>query len=442
MRLATLPLILIAIATIGCSTPAPPTEQVLVLSGMTVVDGTGAPARHDLSIVIREGRIAAVLEAGERLPAAAHVQDLGGRYLMPGLIDGHVHLATQARPEGMIEQVLAATLLGGVTTVRDMGGAGASLEQLARAERAGAVSPRIVYAQLLTGPGSTFWQSGATASHVSGGGPPGSTFGFRQITTIEDAERAIAEAVRHGAAGVKLHSGFDTALATTVVDIARRRGLQVWAHASLGDVGLTDLLRLAPDTVSHADMLAYAGVTDVSALAGTGYLARTSAAMALTPADGPALGDALDLMRTQGVALDPTLMVMGDAPETLAYRTWVAAATQRAHARGVRIVAGTDALGGSSPNLHLELQLLVERGGLSPVEAIRAATLNAAVAIGRDADLGSIAPGKRADLVVLSADPSLDIRNTLTVTAVIKDGRVHRRDRPMPTPPGARTPGG
>src|SRR5690606_17993922 len=114
---------------------------------------------------------------------------------------------------------------------------------------------------------------------------------------------------------------------------------------------------------------------------------------------------------------------------------WAAAVTDLAHETGVAILAGTDAVGGSSPNLHVELQLLVERAGLSPLEAIRAATFNAARALGLAGEIGSIAVGRRADLVVLDGNPADDIRNTQTLRAVVRRGVVFERTEPMPVPP-------
>jgi imidazolonepropionase-like amidohydrolase len=132
----------------------------------------------------------------------------------------------------------------------------------------------------------------------------------------------------------------------------------------------------------------------------------------------------LRLMARRGTLLDATLFVMGDNP---ARADWAAKATNEAWKAGVAITAGTDSIGGeqegSLPNLHEELRLLVERAGLTPLAAITAATLNAARAIGIEATHGSIAPGKVADLVVLSADPSADIRHTRDIVYVFREGR-------------------
>lgn len=107
--------------------------------------------------------------------------------------------------------------------------------------------------------------------------------------------------------------------------------------------------------------------------------------------------------------------------------------------RDIDIVARTHSEG-STPNLHVELQLLVDSVGMSPLEAIRAATQVGARALGMSDSLGTLTPGKKADLVILNADPSLDIANTMSVLAVMKAGRLYERPRPMVPPPGARRP--
>ncbi len=140
----------------------------------------------------------------------------------------------------------------------------------------------------------------------------------------------------------------------------------------------------------------------------------------------PELNTVLDEIVRRGTMLEPTLFVYGDAPERLAV---AAAITRRAHQAGVELTAGTDSIAGTDaliPNLHEELQLLVERAGLTPAEALRAATRNAAEAIGVLDSRGTIEAGKLADLVVLRADPLRDIRNTRQIEMVFKHGKAYR----------------
>ena len=106
------------------------------------------------------------------------------------------------------------------------------------------------------------------------------------------------------------------------------------------------------------------------------------------------------------------------------------------NAAGVQILAGTDAIGRQTPFLHAELQLLVRQAGLTPLQAIRAATLNGATALGLQDSTGTVQANRWADLIVLRADPSKDIRNTQTVRYVLRGGVVHERTMPWVAVPG------
>lgn len=417
---------------VGCQASS---AQSLLLTHATLIDGTGAAPRPEVAILVEDGRIARIIQAGQRLPKADRTLDLTGRFVMPGMIDTHVHLKSRPRPDGMMEAVLKEALLGGVTTVRDMGGNGEAVAALARAEQAGAVSPRIRFSMLVVGPPSDFWQGDPQAVYIG-------TSGFRHLASAADIPVVIADAKRLGASGIKLHSGIAPELAARIVSAANAAGLKVWSHGYLDLTHPSEIAALGVTTLSHSDMLAYEGVADLTSLAGQPYGKRTFAAMRATPLDSPALLALFGIMQRQGVLLEPTLMIMGDGEdaEGIAYRQWAADVVAAARRYGVEVCVGTDALGGSSPNIHAELQLLVKRAGLTSLQAITAATRNGARALGLEAELGTVEAGKRADLVILTADPSRDIRNTLTVWGVIKDGTLHQRTRPLPVPPGAEGP--
>ena len=138
-------------------------------------------------------------------------------------------------------------------------------------------------------------------------------------------------------------------------------------------------------------------------------------------------------MREQGVALNPTLWVFAEGvPQDSVGRVrapWMFAVTHRAAELGVSIVAGTDGLFGRGgddglPQIHRELELLVTRAGLTPLQAIAAATGNAARVVGADAERGTVQEGRVADLLVLEANPLSDIRNTRRIRNVIRGGRI------------------
>ncbi|MEA3061551.1 MAG: hypothetical protein QOJ94_1332 [Sphingomonadales bacterium] len=414
----------------SCARPAS-AAPALLIEHVTLIDGRGGPPLPDASVLVEGERIAAVGKGAlANVPAGAERIDGRGKFLLPGLIDAHVHLKTRERDPGMIEQILANVLLkSGVTTVRDMGGNGEALRPLAEAShRAGARSPEIFYSALFTGSRSDFWMTGDLVRVITPQGEPGSQPWFRHFATSDGLEQAVREAKAFGATGIKLHSGFTAAEVARIGAEARRHGLRVWTHAFIGPARPSDAVEAGAATISHADQLAYEGATEtLPPLMGPAYRAQTQRMMAATPVDGPVLARLFERMKAKGTCLEPTLMVMTPprpTPEMARYLAWVAAATDRAHRTGVAICAGTDGIGGSTSNLPEEMRLLVERARLTPLEAIRSATFENARALGL-ADRGLVAPGKRADLLLLSADPGADIANVKQVAGVIARGVWH-----------------
>jgi predicted amidohydrolase YtcJ len=359
------------------------------------------------------------------------------------LIDAHVHLATTSRPPAVLAALMQATLLGGVTAVRDMGGNGAIVSGLSRAAAApGAASPAIYSSAVFAGPDS-MWFTDPRAAYFADGRELVDAPWLVRVDRNTNIRDAVRRAKAFGVTGVKLYSHLTRSVVDDIADAARRERLAVWTHSTVGPATPRDAIDARATTLSHADFLVWQGRTGVP-LTLFGRPQGMMAAIDAVPAASEAIARVLRDMRERAVMLEPTLYVGLQAaslasdeqrPRYDRQAAYGADVTARAHKAGVRIVAGTDALGGSTPNLHVELQLLVRRAGLSPVEAIRAATVNAAQALGLANEMGSIRPGLRANLVVLDRDPSEDVRNTQTVLLVMRDGVVHRRTIPMPPAP-------
>ena len=400
----------------------------VVLVGVTVFDGTGHQLRPNQSVLIEGERIAAIFPAGSHpLPAGATIYDLTGRYLIPGLIDTHVHVATDPSGEDSrprTERRLRMALLGGVTAVRDMAGDVRALASLQRDALLGEItSPDIYYAALFAGP--SFFADPRTHD-ASRGLIPGRVPWMRAITDTTDIHQAVAEARGTGATAIKLYAALSGELARRITTEAHAQGLMVWAHAALRPARPIEVVDAGVDAISHASLVALA--MD-SARRATALHAPANEPLDLEDAG---LDTLFSTMVRRHTIFEPTLLVFADSPPVLRLAGAIA---RTAHRRGVTIIAGTDTLGavGSDslilPNLHRELELLVTLAGLSPAEALESATRDAAAVLGAQRIRGTIEVGKLADLVVLRSDPLLDIRNTRSIQLVMKRGRVVRKNR-------------
>jgi imidazolonepropionase-like amidohydrolase len=405
---------------------------ILALEHATVIDGTGSPAEPDRTVLIQGGKIAAVYATGTRpLPAGARTEDLSGRWLIPGLIDAHVHLTGAAPDMAGYRKLLGWALRNGVTSVRDMAGDDRILGYLARqAELGEIVSPEIYYAALMAGP--AFFAEDGRAQAASAGEVLGQAPYMRQITGATDLSLAVAAAKGTGATALKLYADLPAALVRGLTREAHRQGMLVWTHATIFPAGPMDAVRSGADAISHSAYLAWAAADRIP----QDYGVRARADYRHIAPDDPRILAVLDSMKARGTILDATLWVFAhEAEEDRAsvgpgLVDWEGAVTREAHARGVLVDAGTDDLGAPEdtvPNVHREMAYLVQHAGFTPLEAIVAATRISAMTIGQAATRGTITPGKRADLVVLSADPTADIRNTRRVVRVFERGRSYER---------------
>lgn len=421
-------------------TPAPARATgSLVLSSFTLIDGTGAPARTVETLRIRDGVIVAIDGEGDAAPPAegdAVVSvELGGAFVMPGLIDTHVHVGRFPEARAEAERILQAAVRGGVTSVRDLGGDARALAEIARALMNGEIVGATLAHSAVFGGESLFAQDRRITDQARGYAP-GTAPWAKAVTGASDLRLAIAEARGAGATIAKIYGNLDARLAGRLIAEAERQGLKTAAHATVFPAGPSALVAAGIDSLSHAPYLVWEGAPSIPA----DYEARTRGPWAEIPPDHPKLLALYESMAERGVFLDATLFVYRDmakyspavqADWTGAAFSWAMQAVRVAHERGVRITAGTDWFEPRSeaelPHTHEELALLVE-AGLSPMEAIVAGSRNGAEAMGVGATRGTIAIGKAADLLVLDADPLADIRNTTRLRFVVKDGRIVTRD--------------
>src|SRR3954467_13892566 len=437
--------------------PVPPDPTIAIIRA-NLWDGTGRAAVSNAVTLVRGDRIICAGGAGECLvPPRARVIDAHGQWLIPGLIDSHVHLLflTGGSASEELALDLRDLLAQGVTTVRDMG---TNPAELLRRVNSMPIAPRVYAMQLVAG--RRFFFNGFHGVQTTRGRvfrqPPAVTMQALGWTPIlfnpdDDADSVVAVAREAGAMGLKLYAQLDLKSVKALVAAAHRARMPVWGHGWVQPASALEQALAGQDGVVHA--AGFAGelfsAEERDTLVNDGNLQIATADVATVgAAHDPRITGALDSMARRGTFFEPTL----DATrQSVAYfnakrrhipseqEEYVRAAsgfgmevTREAVRRGVRISAGSDhvAYGPSNERASLfgELRLLVDSISLTPTAALLAATRDAARAIGGEAAqrLGTIEAGHYADLVLLSKNPLADIDNLDSVEWIMKNGRIWR----------------
>jgi imidazolonepropionase-like amidohydrolase len=422
-------------------------------------DGTGRAVVPNAVTLVRAGRIVCAGAAGEcPVPPGARIIDAHGQWLIPGLIDSHVHLLflTHGSAGEELSLDLRDLLAQGITTVRDMGTNPAELLGRVNALTA---TPRVYAMQLVAG--RRFFFNGFQGTRTSRGTvyrqPPAMTMqalGWTPMlyTSDTDPDSIVEAARRAGATGLKLYAQLDLASVRKLTEAAHRAGMPVWGHAWVQPASALEQAMAGQDGMVHAAGLAgeLFSAPERDTLVNDGNLQVATAGVATVGSvHDPRILEALDSMARRGTIFEPTL----DATyHSVAYfnsrrrrhipseqEEYVRAAsgfgmevTREAVRRGVRISAGSDhvAYGPAIERASLvgELRLLVDSVGLTPHAALLAATRDAARALGAEAArrLGTIEAGHYADLVLLNRNPLADIDNLDSIVWIMKAGRIWR----------------
>lgn len=455
--------------------PAGNGDMPLVITNVTVVDAASG-VREAQDVTIKAGRIVGVVPARGILPDDAHKIDGAGKFLIPGLWDAHVHLAYDDAID--YRTFFPLSLAHGITYLRDTGG---HLERLAPAIEAAdkPVSPDLWFSgPLIDGEARVYDGSSPFYPDISVG-----------AATVEAAIAYVDAHAAAGASFIKAYEMLAPDVFSAVVKRAGERGLKVAAHVPLSmtvdqviSAGAADLQHLRNLEFACAQnpeglrserrqmlardmhngegelltpaarriaihqaqrMKALEGQTEDSCAALVGSLAE--AGVAQTPtltiatfftrrlfAD-PAWRETFKLMpasvRDGWETRSTRLIDRPASEEAVAHVSWIKGMLPKLSAAGVPIIAGTDApIAYLTPgaSLHEELKMLVD-AGLTPRQALAAATVEPARFLGLETEMGVIEPGYRADAVLLNANPLEDIGNTLAIEAVIKDGVLLQR---------------
>jgi len=393
--------------------PAPALAQLILLSGGTLIDGTGRAPVDNAQVLVRGERIERVGQFPA--PAEARVVDLGGKWVLPGFVDLHFH-------NGRSTDLAPLFLAHGITSVRDPGNWNENFEPLQRLLREKKLpGPRL----FLCGP------------HLDGAGPayPNDAVVIR---SPEEARLQTRRQIQSGATAIKVYFRLPLDSIRAVVEEAHARNVPVTAHLEI--VNPIDAIEAGIDGLEHITSLGLALIAPMEAERyRQAVLADNSARTmgryrmwASIDFDSPRVAEVARFLAARKTFLDPNLAVFerreGDKGEDSPMMARATANMKKMvgliQKAGGRIVVGSHSNVPHAPRgwaYHRELEMLVE-SGLSPMETLVSATRTGAQFLRREKDLGTVEPGKLADLVVLEADPLENISNTRKVANVLVGG--------------------
>ena len=407
----------------------------IVVRNARVFDAEHATLGKPQDVLVDNGRIAALQPAGSPAPAAATVIDAGGRVMLPGLFDMHAHESGW----NALQQIA-----GGVTSVRDMGNDNEVLAALKRRIDSGEnVGPRIV-----------------PAGFIEGRSPFSAALGF-VVDDLEGLKKAIDWYAERDYGQIKLYNSIRPEWVAAAAEHAHARGMRVSGHVP-AFMRAEEAVRQGFDEIQHINQVLLNFLVkpddDTRTLLRFGLVAGQAGDLDL---DSAPVRDFIALLKEKSTVIDPTLAVFegsftqrqGEMKPSFAavadhlppvlqremrtnstdvndgnadrYRASYAKMVEfvgRLHRAGVPLVAGTDWIGGFT--LHRELELYV-RAGIAPAETLRIATWNGAKFTRTLDRVGSITPGKLADLVLVDGDPTADISAIRRISLVMKEGVVY-----------------
>jgi imidazolonepropionase-like amidohydrolase len=418
----------------------------VVLRGGTLIDVRTGNQIADSLIIVEGNRIREVGRSSDiAVPRDARVIDAQGKWIIPGLMDMHAHIAIGKNVP------LELYLVNGVTTIRDPAG-NLTLQRLARQEIESGrrLGPRLFF-----------------SGYVLDGNPPLWPDLSIMADTEERAESATNFLIDQGAESIKIYNSITEPALVAIVRTARERGIPVIGHVPRS-MTMTRAVELGMDGLEHIRVTGreLLPVEEADKIDFLPFAQREAMLWQRFDLDSDKMKELVSFLAERKIFLDPTLTIdelsslalyeeqakdpnnrflprdfineADTAPDVFRLPPELKEAAAQGFRKrlqfigmcgraGVQILAGTDGVGTGTllPGFGLQHELeLLAQAGLTPMQVIQAATINAARALKKDKELGSIEAGKLADLVILSASPLLDIRNTSKIDGVMLGGRL------------------
>ncbi len=408
-----------------------PTGGRLTLMNARIFDPRSGTLSAPTTINIEGNRIQSIGVPQER--NAADIMDVAGKVVLPGLWDMHTHV-------GDVDGLL--NIAAGITSIRDLGNDSDTVLQFKQNVESGKwIGPRITLARLVDGPGPFQGPTNLLVDNEA------------------DAKKTIDFLVGRGYEGLKIYSSIKPELVPVLTNYAHERGLRVSGHIPAG-MRAIDAVNAGYDEIQHANMLLLNFMPDVKDTRTPARFTEPAKRAADLDLNSEEVRAFIARLKERKIVVDPTVAVFEEmftarpgavSPGYLAIADRLPPQNRRylltgglpvpegmderyrasfrkmldlvaeLHRSGVTIVAGTDALPGFA--LHRELELYAQ-AGIPNADVLRIATLTPAQILKRDADLGTIEPGKLADLIVVDGNPLVNISDIRKVVTVVKDGVV------------------
>jgi imidazolonepropionase-like amidohydrolase len=418
--------------TLVASAQQPASQDTIIHAGRVLAEPASGQVLTQQTILVRNGRIVSISNGYSRVPSGAKLVDLKNSFVLPGLIDSHVHITSEQGPSARLDEFIKTsadqaidgagfamkTLEAGFTTVADLGADANAILALRNGIAKGVIGgPRIITS------------AGAISVHGGHGDANGMPRDMALMlrspgvcSGADDCARAVRERVRDGADIIKitatggvlsntaagLGQQFTDAELGAIVQASHAMGRKVTAHAH-GVDGINSFLKAGGDSIEH------------------GTYANAESA---------------ELYKKNGAYLVPTLLA-GDfvareakRPNTFLQPAQAAKALEagpkmqdmlrRMHAAGVKIAFGTDTGVSAHGDNGQEFALMVG-AGMTPLQTIQAATVNAADHFSLTAEIGSITAGKSADIIAVNGDPLTNVRELESVDFVMAKGKVYKQ---------------